>query len=268
RRTPLWQQRQRSAQLLSVASQYGSFPIVLETMRECLQDVFDVPGLTQLMRDVSERTVRIVDVETQQPSPMARSLLFGYIGQFMYEGDQPLAERRAAALALDATLLAELLGTAELRELLDPDAVGEVEAELQRLAPDRRVRDEEDVADLLRQLGDLGTDELVARGATPRMLAALEEARRALRVRVGGVERWVAVEDAGRLRDALGTPLPVGVPQAFLEPVSDPLGDLVSRYARTHGPFHAIDVAARFGLGLAIAEHGLHRLASAGKLVH
>ena len=267
KRTPLWQQRQRSAQLLAVASQYGSFPIVLETMRECLQDVFDVPGLVQLMRDVSERTVRIVDVETQQPSPMARSLLFGYIGQFMYEGDQPLAERRAAALALDSTLLAELLGTAELRELLDADAVSEIEAELQRLTDDRRVRDAEDVADLLRLLGDLGTDEALLRGATAQMLGELEEQRRTIRVRVAGDERWIAVEDASRFRDALGTPMPVGVAQTFLEPVVDPLGDLVSRFARTHGPFHAIDVAARFGLGLAVAEQALHRLAATGRVV-
>jgi ATP-dependent Lhr-like helicase len=198
---------------------------------------------------------------------MARSLLFGYIGQFMYEGDQPLAERRAAALALDATLLAELLGTAELRELLEPDAVDEIEAELQRLTDDRRVRDAEDVADLLRLLGDLSTAEVTARGGTAAMLADLEEQRRAIRVRVGGAERWVAVEDAARFRDALGTPLPVGVAQVFLEPVADPLGDLVSRYARTHGPFHAVDVAARFGLGLAVAEHALHRLAASGRVV-
>src|SRR4051812_25021857 len=265
RRTPLWQQRQRSAQLLSVASQYGSFPIVLETMRECLQDVFDVPGLTQLMRDVSERTVRIVDVETQQPSPMARSLLFGYIGQFMYEGDQPLAERRAAALALDSTLLAELLGTAELRELLDADAVDEIEAELQRLAEDRKARDTEGAADLLRMLGDLNTDEALLRGATAQMLTELEAQRRAIRVRVAGDERWIGIEDASRYRDALGTPLPVGVAHVFLEPVDDPLGDLISRYGRTHGPFHAIDIAARLGLGLAVVEHGLHRLAVTGR---
>src|SRR4051812_8944955 len=272
KRTPLWQQRQRSAQLLAVASQYGSFPVVLETMRECLQDVFDVPGLVQLMRDVSERSVRIVDVETQQPSPMARSLLFGYIGQFMYEGYQPLAERRAAALALDSTLLAELLGTAELRELLEPDAVVEVENEVQRLrvpgtGDDRRARDAEDVADLLRLLGDLTSEELLVRGATQQMLAQLEEQRRAIRVRVAGEERWIAIEDASRYRDALGTPLPVGVAQAFLEPVTDPLGDLVSRFARTHGPFHGIDVAARFGLGLAVAEQALHRLSVTGRVI-
>jgi ATP-dependent Lhr-like helicase len=267
RRTPLWQQRQRSAQLLSVASQYGSFPIVLETMRECLQDVFDVPGLVQLMRDVESRSVRIVDVETPQPSPYARSLMFGYIGQFMYEGDQPLAERRAAALALDATMLAELLGTAELRELLDPDAVAEVEAELAWDTDARRLDDAEDVADALRVLGDLTTEELVRRGATPAMLAALEDQRRAIRVRIAGEERWLAIEDASRVRDALGTPLPVGMPHAFLEPVADPLGDLLSRYARRRGPFHGIDAATRFGIGLAVAEQALHRMLVTGRLV-
>ncbi|HWB65595.1 MAG TPA: ATP-dependent helicase, partial [Mycobacteriales bacterium] len=267
RRSPLWQQRQRSSQLLAVAGQYPTFPIVLEAMRECLQDVFDLPGLVQLMRDISERTVRIVEVESAQPSPYARSLLFGYVGAFIYEGDQPLAERRAAALALDATLLAELLGTAELRELLDPGAVDEVEAELAWLTDERRLRDAEAVADALRVLGDLSTDELLRRGAAPAMLAELEERRRAIRVRIAGEERWLAVEDAARVRDALGVPLPVGVPHAFLEPVADPLGDLLSRFARRRGPFHTADAAARFGLGPAVADQALHRLLAAGRLV-
>ena len=168
------------------------------------------------MRDVEERTVRFVEVETQQPSPFARSLLFGYVAQFLYEGDSPLAERRAAALSLDATLLAELLGQqgyGGLRELLDPDAVAALARDLQRLSEDRRARDAEGVADLLRVLGPLTTAEAVERGAQPAWLADLEEARRAVRVRVAGEERWVAVEDAGRLRDALGTPLPVGIPR-------------------------------------------------------
>ena len=268
RRTPLWQQRQRSAQLLAVASQYGSFPIVLETMREVLQDVFDVPGLVALMKDVQERRVRFVEVETQQPSPFARSLLFGYIGAFMYEGDSPLAERRAQALSLDSALLAELLGQAELRELIDADALAEVEAEVRRLTPERAARDLEGVADLLRVLGDLTTTEAVARGATAAWLAELEEQRRAIRVRIAGEERWAAVEDAGRLQDALGTALPVGVPEAFLEPVRDPLGDLVSRFARTHGPFHPADVASRLGLGIAVVEAALARLSSTGRVVH
>ena len=269
RRTPLWQQRQRSAQLLSVASDYGSFPVVLETMRECLQDVFDVPGLVGLMRDVEARRVRLVEVETATPSPFARSLLFGYVAQFLYEGDSPLAERRAQALSLDSTLLAELLGQqgyGALRELLDPAAVATLAADLQRLSPQRRARDLEGVADLLRILGPVSTAEAVARGATPQWLAALEESRRAIRLRVAGEERWAAVEDAARLRDALGTPLPVGVPDAFLQPVRDPVGDLVARFARTHVPFTAEDVAHRFGLGPAVVAQALARLAAAGRV--
>src|SRR4051794_8809350 len=267
RRTPLWQQRQRSAQLLSVAARFPDFPVVLETMRECLQDVFDVPGLVQLMRDIESRAVRVVDVETAEPSPFARSLLFGYVAAFMYEGDAPLAERRAQALALDPRLLAELLGRAELRELLDAGAIAEVEQQLQRLTEDRHATDMEGVADLLRILGDLSTAEALERGATPRWLAELEESRRAIRVRIAAEERWVPIEDAGRLRDALGTALPVGVPEAFLELVDDPIGDLVARYARTHGPFHADDVATRLGLGLAVVLDALRRLTASGRVV-
>ncbi|HVF03919.1 MAG TPA: ATP-dependent helicase [Frankiaceae bacterium] len=268
KRTPLWQQRQKSAVLLQVAGRFGSFPVVLETMREVLQDVFDVPGLRELMADVSARKVRLVEVETPQPSPFARSLLFGYIGAFMYEGDAPLAERRAQALSLDSALLAELLGQAELRELIDVAALAEVEVELQRLSPDRHARNADEVSDLLRVLGDLTTAEAVERGATPPWLAELEEARRAIRVRLGGEERWVAAEDAARLRDALGVPLPVGLPEAFLEPVADPMGDLVSRWARTHGPFVAGDVAARLGTGVAVVTDALHRLAANGRVLH
>ncbi|MFF4580541.1 ATP-dependent helicase [Streptomyces sp. NPDC001373] len=267
KRTPLWQQRQRASQLLQVASEFGSFPIVLEAVRECLQDVFDVPGLTELMGDVEARRVRLVEVTTPEPSPFARSLLFGYVAQFLYEGDSPLAERRAAALSLDSRLLAELLGQAELRELLDAEVLEELERELQWLTEDRRAKDAESVADLLRLLGPLTDAELAERGAEPGWAPALEAARRAIRVRIGGVERWAAVEDAGRLRDALGTALPVGVPEAFTEPVKDPLGDLLARHARTHGPFTTTAVAARFGLGSAVTEGALHRLAAAGRLV-
>ena len=266
-RTPLWQQRQRSAQLLSVAGRYGSFPVVLETVRECLQDVFDVPALTELMRDIAARRVRLVEVETQVPSPFAASLLFHYVGAFIYEGDAPLAERRAQALALDTALLSELLGQADLRELLDAEVVAETEASLQRLAADRHVRDAEGVADLLRELGPLSTAEIVERGGREEWPAELEAARRVIRVRVAGVQRWAAIEDAGRLRDALGTPLPVGVPEAFTEPVADPLGDLVSRYARTHGPFPVGAGAARLGLGVAVVEGALRRLAADGRVV-
>jgi ATP-dependent helicase Lhr and Lhr-like helicase len=267
KRTPLWQQRQRAAQLLSVASEFSSFPITLEAAREVLQDVYDVPGLVELMRDVRSRRVRVVDVQTQTASPFAQSLLFGYVGQFLYEDDAPLAERRAQALALDTALLAELLGRSELRELLDADAIAEVEAELQRLPADRHPRHLDGAADLLRMVGDLTPAEAMRRGVTAAQLDELVAARRALVVRIAGHERYVAIEDAGRLRDALGTALPVGVPEVFTEPVADPLGDLVGRFARTHGPFQPADVAARLGLGVAVVTATLHRLTSTGRLV-
>ncbi|MEV7683954.1 ATP-dependent helicase [Streptomyces sp. NPDC088341] len=267
KRTPLWQQRQRAAQLLQVASEFGSFPIVLEAVRECLQDVFDVPGLTELMGDIESRRVRLIEVTTPEPSPFARSLLFGYVAQFLYEGDSPLAERRAAALSLDSRLLAELLGQAELRELLDPDVLTELERELQWLAEDRRIKDIEGVADALRVLGPLTDAELAARGAEPAWAGELAGTRRAIKVRIGGADHWAAVEDAGRLRDALGTALPVGVPEAFTEPVKDPLGDLFSRYARTHGPFTSNMAAERFGLGTAVTDGALQRLAANSRVV-
>jgi ATP-dependent Lhr-like helicase len=277
RRQALWQQRQRSAQLLSVAAQYASFPIILETVRECVQDVFDVPGLSSLMRDIASRAVHLVEVETSTPSPFARSLMFGYVAQFLYEGDSPLAERRAAALSLDPTLLAELLGRGEgaaLRDLLDTEALARTESELQRLAPGRRCRGLEDVADLLRVLGAQPHQAILDRcveGSTAKDVSAwlvdLESDRRLIRVRVAGEERWAAVEDAGRLRDALGVALPAGVPETFLEPAPDPLGDLVARYARTHGPFTARDVAGWFGLGMAVVTDVLRRLVASGRVV-
>jgi ATP-dependent helicase Lhr and Lhr-like helicase len=271
RRTPLWQQRQRSAQLLEIASRYPAFPIVLETVRECLQDVFDVPALTGLLRDIAARRIRIIEVETATPSPFGRSLLFRYVGAFMYEGDAPLAERRAQALSLDTALLAELLGQDGLRELLDPGVIAEVERDLQHLSEARRCRDLEGAADLLRTAGPLTAQEVAQRCADPAgaegWLAELSAARRAIAVRVAGQPMWAATEDAGRLRDALGVPLPLGVPEAFAEPVADPLGDLVTRYARTHGPFTAATVAARYGLGPAVVTMALRRLAAAGRVV-
>ena len=263
----MWQQRQRANQLLQVASEYGSFPVVLEAMRECLQDVFDVPGLVGLMRDVASRSVRVVEVETPAASPFARSLLFGYVGMFLYEADAPLAERRAQALSLDSALLAELLGSADLRELLDADSIDAVELELQRLAEHRRATGLDAIHDLLRNIGDLSTAETISRGATAVELAELEASRRAIRVRLAGEQRWVAIEDAGRLRDALGTALPVGVPEAFTEPVRDPVGDLVARYARTHGPFHSEDLASRLGLGVAVVAITLERLRASGQVM-
>ncbi|WP_188784923.1 ATP-dependent helicase [Nocardioides phosphati] len=270
KRSPLWQQRQRSAQLLEVAAKYPSFPIVLEAVREVLQDVYDLPGLIGLLRRIDQREVQVVDVDTQLPSPYARSLLFGYVAQFVYEGDSPIAERRAAALQLDQGLLAELLGRAELRELLDPVVLAETEAELQRLVEDRRARDAEGVADLLRLLGPLSPEEIAARFAgddAGAATASLADARRAVLLRVAGVERWAAIEDVARLRDGLGVPVPPGTPAVFTEPVDDPLGDLVARFARTHGPFTADEVATRFGLGVAVVRHTLTRLSGEGRVL-
>jgi ATP-dependent helicase Lhr and Lhr-like helicase len=269
RRTPLWQQRQRSAQLLEIASRYPAFPIVLETVREILRDVFDVPALTELLRDIAARRIRIVEVETATPSPFGKSLLFRYVGAFMYEGDAPLAERRAQALSLDPALLAELLGTDGLRELLDPAVVEETERDLQHLSEGRRCRDLEGVFDLLRTAGPLTAPEVSARSVSDASgwLAELATARRVIEVRVAGQPMWAAIEDAGRLCDALGVPLPLGVPEAFTEPVADPLGDLVARYARTHGPFATAAVAGRYALGPAVVTMTLRRLAADGRVV-
>ncbi|MVU78742.1 DEAD/DEAH box helicase [Nocardia sp. ET3-3] len=269
KRAPLWQQRQRAAQLLDVARKFPEFPILLETVRECLQDVYDLPSLRELLGKVARRQVRLVEVETADPSPFANSLLFDYIGQFMYEGDSPLAERRAAALSLDSSLLAELLGRVELRELLDSEVLEQTERELQRLTPERHARDLEGLADLLRLLGPITAAEASERCVDdPReWFAELVKSHRALEVSFAGSRWWVAIEDASRLRDALGVPLPIGVPAAFIEPVADPLGDLVARYARTHGPFTLTQVSHRFGLGPAVAATALHRLAIEKRVV-
>ncbi|MFE9871759.1 DEAD/DEAH box helicase [Micromonospora sp. NPDC005686] len=267
RRQPLWQQRQRAAQLLDVAREYADFPVTLEAARECLQDVFDQPALAGLMRDLAARKVRLVEVESERPSPFARSLLFGYVGAFLYEGDAPLAERRAAALALDSGLLGELLGRVDLRELLDPAVLTETARQLRWLTEQRRPRDPEDVVELLRVVGDLSGAELAERGVPESWTGELAAARRVLRVRIAGEDRWVVVEDAARLRDALGVALPVGVAEAYLAPVADPLADLVARYARTHGPFAAATCAARFGLGVFVVEQALRRLAATGRVV-
>ncbi len=271
RRAPLWQQRQRSAQLLDVARKYPTFPILLETARECLQDVYDLPALSALTGRLASREITIVEVETERASPFAQTMLFGYVAAFLYEGDSPLAERRAAALALDPTLLAELLGRAELRELLDPSVIDHTEVELQRLDEDMLARDGEDVADLLRLLGPLTTTEIAQRSKEPaeveQWLKALGSAKRALELNIGGQVRWCAIEDAARMRDALGTPIPAGVPDVFLEGVADPVGDLVARFARTHGPFAATEPAARFGLGVAVVTDVLRRLAGDRRLV-
>jgi ATP-dependent helicase Lhr and Lhr-like helicase len=269
RRSPLWHQRQRAAQLLDVARKYPDFPIVLETVRECLQDVYDVPALTELMTRVAQRRVRVVEVETATPSPYAASLLFGYVGAFMYEGDAPLAERRAAALSLDTALLAELLGRVELRELLDSEVVAATHRQLQHLSPERQARDAEGVADLLRLLGPMTEDETAERSTAADIggwLEGLRAARRAVTVSYAGRTWWVAIEDIGRLRDGVGIAVPPGVPVSFTEPVADPLTELLGRYARTRGPFTTADAASRFGLGLRVAADVLGRLAIDGRL--
>lgn len=269
RRAPLWQQRQRAAQLLDVARKFPDFPILLETVRECLRDVYDLPALRDLLTGIARRKLRLVEVETAAPSPFANALLFDYIGQFMYEGDSPLAERRAAALSLDSGLLAELLGRVELRELLDAEVLEQTERELQRLTPDRQAHDAEGLADLLRLLGPLTPAEAAARcTADPApWFEELARARRALEVSFAGSQWWAAIEDAARLRDALGVPLPIGTPAAFIETVADPLGDLVGRYARTHAPFTVEALARRFGLGTAVAATALHRLGAEKRVV-
>ncbi|WP_229790483.1 DNA glycosylase AlkZ-like family protein, partial [Mycetocola manganoxydans] len=274
KRAPLWQQRQRSAQLLDVARKYPAFPIILETVRECLQDAYDLPALLGIAKKLASRGIRIVETTTDTPSPFAKSLLFGYVGAFMYEGDSPIAERKAAALTIDSALLAELLGQVELRELLDPGVITQTESELQRLAESRKARGVEGVADLLRMLGPLTLEETAERLESEHPLedatvhlAELVRTKRVLNVAFAGRDWWAAIEDASRLRDALGVPLPIGVPDAFIEPVADPLGDLIARYARTHGPFTTQEAADRFGLGSAIAQHTLVRLADARRVM-
>jgi ATP-dependent Lhr-like helicase len=261
-RSPLWQQRMRSAQLLGVAARFPEFPIVLETMRECLTDVFDLGSLLELQRQIASRQVRIVEVETQEPSPFAKSLLFGYVGEFVYEGDVPLAEKKAAALSLDAGLLAELLGKDGLEQLLDAEVIAEVEADLQALTDERKARTTEQVFDLIRTAGPYDRDEIRLRTAELDPETALRElidSRRVAEVMIAGRQRLAVVEDLARLRDGLGIPLPPGA-VADAEEATDPIRDLVLRWARTHGPFRAPTVAERYGLGVGVIMGALRSL--------
>jgi ATP-dependent Lhr-like helicase len=271
-RTPLWQQRQRAADLLQVASRYGSFPILVETYREVLSDVFDLPALREILAGIASREISVQSVETVKASPFASSLMFDYVAAYMYDGDAPLAERRAGALTLDRDLLRELLGQEELRELLDPDALADLELSLQALTDDRRATTADQVHDLLRRLGDLSADEVTARveGGSRAADAWLEElagSRRAVAVRVGGEERWIAIEDMARYRDAVGVAPPAGVPHAFLGPTTAALEGLLARWARTHGPFLTPQPAARWGLPVGIVEDALERLLAAGSIL-
>ena len=271
RRSPLWAQRKKAAELLQVAQRYGSFPLLLETYREVLRDVFDLPGLTALLARVEARTLRVVSVDSRVPSPFSSSLLFSYVASFIYEGDAPLAERRAQALAVDQSQLRELLGEAELRELLDADSIAEFERRAQRLAAEHPAKTADGVHDLLLALGDLSEAELALRCApgagVEALSAALVAAQRAVRVRVAGAARLIAVEDAARFQGALGLALPRGLPGALLEPAHEPLLDLCSRFARTHGPFRAGDLAARLGRSEPVIAGALAQLAGRGRLL-
>ncbi|MGH8870593.1 MAG: Lhr family helicase [Acidimicrobiia bacterium] len=268
-RTPLWLQRRRSADLLGVAKQFGSFPIMLEVYREILQDDFDLPALIEVLTDIRSRRIRVASVDLDSPSPFAVSLLFSFIAAYLYEADAPLAERRAVAMTLDRDLLRELLGEGELRELIDSEVVAAVELELQYLTERRRVKRADGVHDMLRDLGPLTTDDVDVRteGLTvPAVLEELAAQRRVVEITHGGTTRWAAVEDVSRLRDALGVQPPPGVPHVFLEPVGDPLGDVIGRYARTHGPFTISEVAEALALPAAIVETVLHQLEAQGRV--
>lgn len=305
KRTPLWQQRQRAAQLLDVARKYPDFPVLLETARECLQDVYDVPALVQVHRSLQSRAVSMLEVETNEPSPFARTLLFEYVAEHLYDGDAPAAERRAAALSLDPALLAELLGSSGLRDLLDPAVLVQTQQRLQRTGERYRASGVEGVADLLRQLGPLSARELSLRlradnpraevpgagdfsgtedsenyGGEYGTHASVEQARALAEELVrsrrafsfAGVSDdsaepqlyYAAVEDAARLRDGLGIMPAAALPVALLEPVAEPLDDLVSRYARTHIPFTAQQAAEHFSrltpVGVGVLTPVLQRL--------
>lgn len=269
-RTPLWLQRRKAAGLLEITKKYGSFPIILETYREVLQDHFDIPSLRRLLTEIQRREIGITEVMLDGPSPFATSLTFDFIASFMYEYDAPTAEKRAAALTLDRSLLRELLGEPEFRDLLDANVVSDVELELQRLAPDRQISSSDRLHDLLRDLGPLTRDDISARSASPELQEDWErnllDTHRVIEVMAGGEPKLAAIEDAARLRDALGITPPRGVPLPFLEAVGDPVGDVVSRYARTHGPFGSDEAGAGLGLPVGVVEEVLHRLEAAGRV--
>lgn len=273
KRSPLWQQRLRAGQLLEIAREHDDFPLIVETARECLQDVYDLAALQALMQRLQEGEVRLFEVTTEIPSPFAANLLFGYVIEFMYQGDAPLAERRASVLSLDSGLLGELLGQTELGELLDPNVVKQVGQELQRTAAGSQMKGIEGLADLLRELGPLSRPEIEARvmgadkDAVGEYLAQLEAAGRVIRVTMAQETRWAAIEDASRLRDALGVSLPTGIPAAFLQSIDAPLSDLLSRYARTHAIFTSEQMAKRFGLGVAITNEQLAHFRDRGRVL-
>jgi ATP-dependent Lhr-like helicase len=269
-RAPLWQQRKRAADLLAVASRYGSFPVLLETYRECLRDYFDMPALVQTLTEVRSRKIRVTTVDATVPSPFAASLLYSYVASFLYDGDAPLAERRAQALAVNQNQLSELLADAELRDLLDAESMDAVERQLQRIDPRYAAKSADGVHDMLLAIGDLSKEELVGRVhdvGIEQVVDTLLHAHRIVAVPIAGEARYIAVEDAARYRDALGAPLPAGIPLPLLVPATEPITNLLLRYARTHAPFTAATCAARFGLSTPAAEAELARLAAEGRLL-
>jgi ATP-dependent helicase Lhr and Lhr-like helicase len=267
-RTPLWQQRKRAYDLLSVAARFASFPILLEAYRECLRDVFDMPALAEVLRGIESGTLNVRTVDSQKPSPFASALLFSYVANYIYDGDAPLAERRAQALSIDQEQLRELMGDADLRELLDAHAIEATEEQSQALVEGYRARGVDGVHDLLLRIGDLSLPELQKRveGDSAELAARLLRAKRAIEVQIAGELRLVAAEDAGRYRDALGVKLPKGLPEAFLAAVPEAATDLVRRFARTHGPFTAAECAGRLGMETARVESLLEGLVAAGRV--
>jgi ATP-dependent Lhr-like helicase len=269
-RSPLWQLRKRSYDLLSVASRYPKFPLLLEAYRECLRDVFDMAALVDILKEIEQRKLRVHVAETRKPSPFASSLLFSYVANFLYDGDAPLAERRAQALTIDQDQLRELLGEADLRELLDADAIAEVEETAQCLTENYRARSADGIHDLCLRLGDLSRADIALRVVDPSLLEMIDRlvrSRRLLELRIAGERRLIAAEDAARYRDALGIPLPPGLAAALLEPVAQPVLELVRRYARTHGPFTLRAAAERFGLDATVVENALRQLAAEGRVL-
>ncbi|MDP2270093.1 MAG: DEAD/DEAH box helicase [Archangium sp.] len=268
-RTPLWQQRKRASDLMAAAARFDAFPITLEAYRKCLADIFDMSALTQTLRDIERQHIKVVTRTGDTPSPFAASVLFGYVANYIYDGDAPLQERRAQALSIDTSQLRELLGELELRDVLDGDVVGEVEAQLQALAPGYQARHKDALHDLLLKLGELKSDEAARRfeGDVAAALKALAVERRALECKFHDGARWVAVEHASRYRDALGVPLPPGLPESLLVTSTSAMDDLVMRYARTHGPFSPQDLAARYGLRITDVEQKLKELSAAKRLV-
>ena len=269
KRTPLWAQRLKAQNLLAVARNHPNFPIILETYRHCLQDIFDVPSLKELLQMIERRQVKVHQVETDSASPFARSLAFAYVAEYLYQGDSPLAERKAQALTLDRNLLNELLGQEELRELLDAAVISQVEEELQGLLPERQAKNAEQLVDLLRRVGDLNRAELEARCQSDPapLLQELLKDRRVVEMMVGGEKRFLVVEDAALYRDAFGAMPPKGLPTSLLDHVERPLEQVFGRYARTHGPFELGTLARRYGMTPAQTEPTLRLLGARNRLL-